>query len=105
MIVLFLMDDSGSMYGSWGDASGVRYAAAVSFLKLLGRYRPKADHTKPARQCRAGVIHWGTIAPDHLTQQPVDIRKGDAGSLPAASRRKCRATSTVSSSSRRYLPM
>ncbi len=35
--IVFLMDDSGSMYCKWTDLTGVRYAAARSLRKLLER--------------------------------------------------------------------
>ena len=67
------MDDSGSMYGTWGDPTGVRYAAARSVLEFL-------------RRCGAGqlgVIHWGSTAPEELALPPTDVRKGRGQILKA----------------------
>jgi von Willebrand factor type A domain len=63
--VLFLMDDSGSMYSHWGDERGVRYAAALSLVELMRR----------AGGGRAGVVHWGSAAPPELVTPPVDVRR------------------------------
>jgi hypothetical protein len=60
---LFLIDDSGSMYGFWGDQLSGRYAAARSLLELLRR----------SGGGRAGVVHYGSCAPTELTLQPRKI--------------------------------
>lgn len=65
LVILFLVDDSGSMYGTWGDGSGVRYAAARSLVDLVRRH---------AKDARAGVVHWGTDVGDVLP--PVPVRRG-----------------------------
>ena len=70
LVVFFLCDDSGSMYGSWGDPTGVRYAAAQSLLGLIERSSGRGASS------RAGVIHWGTDAPAELALAPVDVRRG-----------------------------
>ena len=64
--ITFLVDDSGSMYGAWGDPTGVRYAAALSVLGPMQR----------GGGGRAAVLHWGTEAPDELALAPVDVRRG-----------------------------
>jgi Mg-chelatase subunit ChlD len=64
-VVLFLCDDSGSMYGGWGDPTGVRYAAALSLLGLMDR----------SGGGRAAVVHWGTEAPLSLAVAPTDVRR------------------------------
>ena len=65
--VWFVMDDSGSMYAQWGDWSGIRYAAALSVLGMMRR----------AGGGSAGVIHWGSSAPEGMALGPVGIRRGD----------------------------
>jgi Mg-chelatase subunit ChlD len=52
--VVQAIDDSGSEYGL--DPTGMRYAAALSVLKLLRR---RDDAT-------VGVVHWGSTAPSEL---------------------------------------
>jgi hypothetical protein len=66
MIVFFLPDDSGSMYGQWGDPTGIRYAAALSLLGLMER----------SGGGRAGVVHWGSNAPADLAVGPVAVKRG-----------------------------
>jgi hypothetical protein len=63
--ITFLIDDSGSMYGAWGDPTGIRYAAAESVLMLMRRHGGG----------RAGVIHWGSTVPPELALAPVDVRR------------------------------
>ena len=65
-VVFFLFDDSGSMYGRYGDPRGVRYAVGRSVTDLMSR----------SGGGRAGAIHWGTDAPIHMVLHPVDVRKG-----------------------------
>lgn len=62
---LFLMDDSGSMYGQWGDATGIRYAAAQSLTNLMRR----------SGGGRVGVVHWGSDAPEAQLLPLTDIRR------------------------------
>lgn len=63
---VYAPDDSGSMYGPFGDALGVRYAAAKSLVALQRR----------SGGGKAGVIHWGSGAPASLATAPVDVTKG-----------------------------
>lgn len=63
--VVFDVDDSGSMYGTYGDERGVRYAAARSIVDFMVR----------AGGGRAGVVHWGSSAPAELALPPVDVRR------------------------------
>lgn len=63
VLALFLVDDSGSMYGQWGDPTGVRYAAALSLVALM----------RKSGGGRAGVLHWGTAPGGELTC--LDVRK------------------------------
>jgi hypothetical protein len=65
-VVFFLFDDSGSMYGRYGDPLGVRYAVGQSVTGLMSR----------SGGGRAGAIHWGTHAPMEMVLRPVDVRKG-----------------------------
>jgi hypothetical protein len=66
MLVFFVCDDSGSMYGSWGDPTGVRYAAALSLLRLMVR----------SGGGRAAVVHWGTESPPELALAPMPVKGG-----------------------------
>lgn len=66
MLVVFACDDSGSMYGTWGDPTGIRYAAALSLVGLMER----------SGGGRAAVVHWGTEAPIGLALTPVRVRQG-----------------------------
>lgn len=65
-VVFFLFDDSGSMYGRYGDPHGVRYAVGRSVTGLMDR----------SGGGRAGAIHWGTDAPMPMVLVPVDVCKG-----------------------------
>lgn len=65
VLAVFATDDSGSMYGSFGDPTGIRYAAARSLV---------------AMQRRSGggltsVVHWGTQAPEELVTPLVDVQR------------------------------
>jgi hypothetical protein len=64
--IVFVPDDSGSMYAGWGDPYGIRYAAALSVLDLMGRMGGG----------RAGVVHWGSDAPAELMLALTDLRRG-----------------------------
>jgi len=66
LTVFFLVDDSGSMYGTWGDPNGVRYAAARSLLELLRR----------SGGARVSIIHWGTDAPADMALAPIKLPRG-----------------------------
>jgi hypothetical protein len=70
LLLRLLIDDSGSMYGRWGDPTGVRYAAAQSLLGLIERSSGRGASS------RAAVIHWGTDAPAALALAPIDVRRG-----------------------------
>jgi hypothetical protein len=61
----FAMDDSGSMYGSYGDPTGIRYAAAQSLVAMQRR----------SGGGLAGVVHWGTSAPEEMVTPLVDVRR------------------------------
>jgi len=63
--VWFVMDDSGSMYATWGDPTGIRYAAALSLLRLM----------REASGGYAGVVHWGSTAPDEMVTGPLPVRR------------------------------
>jgi hypothetical protein len=56
-------DDSGSMYASFGDPTGIRYAAAKSIVKWMRKQGGG----------RVGVVHWGTDVGQVLA--PVDVRR------------------------------
>ncbi|HTL40540.1 MAG TPA: hypothetical protein VL294_03620 [Pseudolysinimonas sp.] len=62
---VFLPDQSGSMFGAFGDPTGVTAAAAESVLDLLHRSGGGS----------ASVIPWGSDAPARLAAGPLDIRK------------------------------
>jgi len=64
--VWLLVDDSGSMYATWGDPDGRRYAAAQSLLGLMRR----------SGGGRAGVVHWGSSAPEAMLTGLTDLRRG-----------------------------
>lgn len=64
-VTLYLPDDSGSMYGTFGDPTGIRYAAARSLDRLQ----------RQSGGGLAGVVHWGTDAPMDMVTRPVDVKK------------------------------
>ncbi|MBB3602769.1 hypothetical protein FHT40_002430 [Mycolicibacterium sp. BK556] len=63
---VYAPDDSGSMYGSFGDPTGIRYAAAQSMVGLQRR----------SGGGEAGVVHWGSDAPVELVTSLVDVGRG-----------------------------
>jgi hypothetical protein len=65
VIAIYVVDDSGSEYGSFGDPTGIRYAAAKSLIALQ----------RQSGGGLAGCVHWGSDAPLHLVTRPVDVRK------------------------------
>jgi hypothetical protein len=65
VLAVFAIDDSGSMYGSFGDPTGIRYAAAQSLVALQWR----------SGGGLAGVVHWGTSCPEEIVTPPVDVRR------------------------------
>lgn len=68
--LMLLVDDSGSMYGSLGDPTGVRRAAALSVVALL------AEGSNPRRSAaRVGVVHFGSDAPLELALPLTDVRE------------------------------
>jgi hypothetical protein len=66
VVVIFLIDDSGSMYGRYADPTGIRYAAARSVIGLMERSGPG----------RAGLLHWGSTAPLEMAVAPMDVKRG-----------------------------
>jgi len=62
---VFAIDDSGSMYGLFGDPTGIRYAAAQSLVAMQRR----------SGGGLAGVVHWGTWAPYDMVTPLVDVRR------------------------------
>jgi hypothetical protein len=65
--VIFAIDDSESVHGPDGtDPGGARNAACLSVIDLMHRYGGG----------RAGVVHWGDIAPPSLALAPVPVRRG-----------------------------
>jgi hypothetical protein len=65
--VIFAIDESESVHGPAGtDPSGVRKAACLSVVDLMRRYGGG----------RAGVIHWGDVAPASLALAPVPVHRG-----------------------------
>lgn len=64
-LAIFAIDDSGSMYGPFGDPTGIRYAAARSLVAMQRR----------SGGGLAGVVHWGTAAPEELVIPLVDVRR------------------------------
>ena len=62
---VFAIDDSGSMYGPFGDPTGIRYAAAQSLVALQRR----------SGGGMVGVVHWGTSAPEELVTPLADVRR------------------------------
>jgi hypothetical protein len=65
MDLVFGIDNTGSMYGRYGDPRCVRRAAALSVVNLMAR----------ARGARVGVVHWGSVAPEELTLPLTDTRR------------------------------
>lgn len=65
VLAIFAIDDSGSMYGPFGDPTGIRYAAARSLVAMQRR----------SGGGLAGVVHWGTSAPEELVTPLVDVRR------------------------------
>jgi hypothetical protein len=65
VLAAFVIDDSGSMYGSFGDPAGIRYAAARSLVAMQRR----------SGGGLAGVVHWGTSAPDDMVTPLIDVRR------------------------------
>ena len=63
VLAAFAIDDSGSMYGSFGDPTGIRYAAAQSLVAMQRR----------SGGGLAGVVHWGTSAPEDMVTPLVDV--------------------------------
>lgn len=63
----YLVDRSGSMYGSWGDPSDVCGAACESVLRLQRR----------SGGGRGILVPWGSTAPAELVVGPVDVTKGE----------------------------
>ncbi len=63
---VFAVDDSGSIYGTYGDPTGVRYAAAKSLIALQRR----------SGGGQAAVVHWGTEAPEEMVMPLTDVRRG-----------------------------
>lgn len=65
--VIFAIDDSESVHGPDGtDPWGARNAACLSVIDLMHRYGGG----------RAGVVHWGDIAPASMALAPVPVRRG-----------------------------
>jgi hypothetical protein len=65
VLAVFAIDDSGSMYGSFGDPTGIRYAAAQSLVELQRR----------SGGGLAGIVHWGTSCPEEMVTPLVDVRR------------------------------
>jgi len=68
--LVFLIDDSGSMYGTFGDPRGIRRAAALSVMSLLAAATPRS-----LAGARIGVVHFGSTAPDELILPLTDVRR------------------------------
>jgi hypothetical protein len=65
--VIFAIDDSESVHGPDGtDPGGARNAACLSVIDLMRRYGGG----------RAGVVHWGDIAPASMALAPVPVHRG-----------------------------
>ena len=67
---MFLIDDSGSMYGTFGDPTGIRRAAALSVMSLLAAATPRR-----LAGARIGVVHFGSTAPEELILPLTDVRR------------------------------
>lgn len=65
VLAVFAIDDSGSMYGLFGDPTGIRYAAAQSLVAMQRR----------SGGGLAGVAHWGTSCPEEMVTPLVDVRR------------------------------
>jgi hypothetical protein len=65
--VIFAIDDSESVHGPDGtDPWGARNAACLSVIDLMHRYGGG----------RAGVVHWGDVAPASMALAPVPVHRG-----------------------------
>lgn len=62
----FLIDHSGSMYGTWGDPTGIRCAAAESVIRLQRR----------TGGGRAVIVPWGSTAPAEMVTGPIEVKRG-----------------------------
>jgi hypothetical protein len=63
---VFAIDRSGSMFGAWGDPTGVTQAAAESVVEFQIR----------SGGGRAGVVLWGSNSPIEYSLGPLDVRAG-----------------------------
>ncbi len=67
LVVMFVIDGSGSVHGPHGtDPHGVRNAACLSVVDLMHRHGGGL----------AGVVHWGQTAPADLALPPMPVRRG-----------------------------
>ena len=68
--VIFAIDDSESVHGPDGtDPSGARNAACLSVIDLMRR----------SGGGRAGVVHWGDVAPPSMAVAPLSVHRGRLG--------------------------
>ena len=104
IVLWFLADSSGSMFGQYGDPSSIRFAVALSLAEMLQR--------AGAGSC--GVLHWGSDCPPELALSPVDpgdARLRSALSVPGNLRgtnlvgalERARELSTSAADSRRHI--